>query len=118
MSGRRIASLFIYAFASMILPIVLLLVTINYIDPMRIMSNFAVIFSGYLVYGLAQVFLIFPMIGSWAAAVESRSKVRLPSEELRRRLLSLNDDELPFAVMQDPKDPNRIIASWKIADEK
>jgi len=118
MSGRRIAFLIVYAFACTILPVVLLLATVNYIDSMQITSNLAAIFLGYLVYGLAQVFLIFPMVGSWAVAVEPRSKVRLASEELRRRLLSLNDDKLPFVVMQDPKDPNRIIASWRITDEK
>ncbi|MEM3060941.1 MAG: hypothetical protein QW265_00865, partial [Candidatus Bathyarchaeia archaeon] len=47
-----------------------------------------------------------------------QGNIRLLSEELKERLLSLNDEKLPFATVQDPKDPNRIIASWKIADEK
>jgi len=81
-------------------------------------NNLAVTILGYVAYGFAQVFLIFSMMGSWAAAVEPRSKVRLSSEELRKRLLSSNDDKLPFAVVQDSKDPNRIIVSWKIVDEK
>ena len=121
MSGPRIAILFIYAFASMTFPVVLLLAINQYTGQALtswIENNFAVTILGYLAYGFAQVFLIFPTMGSWATAVKPRSKVSLPIEELRKRLLSLNDDKLPFAVVQDSKDPNRIIASWKIADEK
>lgn len=121
MLGRRIAFLFIYAFASMTFPVVLLWAMNEYSGhalTFWVENNLAVAVLGWLAYGLAQILLILPMMGSWAAAVEPRSKVRLPSEELRKRLLSLNDDKLPFSVVQDSKDPNRIVASWKIADEK
>jgi len=121
MSGRRIAFLFIYAFASMTFPVLLLLAMNEYSGhalTFWIENNLAVTFLGFLAYGFVQIFLIFPMMGSWAAAVEPRSEVRLSSEELRKRLLSLNDEKLPFAVVPDSEDPNKIIASWKIVDEK
>jgi len=121
MSGRRIAFLFIYAFASMAFPVVLLLLINEYrghVLTSWIVNNLAVTILGVVAYGFAQIFLIFPRMGSWAATVEPRSRARLPSEELRKRLLSLNDEKLPSGVLQDPKDPNRIVASWKIVDEK
>jgi len=121
MPGPRIAFLFIYAFASMVLPVALAIALNQYADQAltsRINSDFAVTVLGLFAYGLVQVFIIFPIMGSWAAAVKPRSKVSVPIEELRKRLLSLDDDKLPFAVVQDSKDPNKLIASWKIADEK
>jgi len=121
MSGRRIALLFIYAFAAMTVPVFVALLLTEFGDPglgSRIVSNLAPASLVFLVYGLVQVFVIFPLLGSWAAAVGPESEVRLPTEELRRRLLSLNDESLPFAVVQDSDDPSRITVSWKIADEK
>jgi len=121
MSGRRIAFLFIYAFASMTFPVLLLLAMNEYSGhalTFWVQNNLAVTILRCLAYGLAQIFLILLRIGSWATAVEPRCKVRFPSEELRKRLLSLNDEKLPFGVLQDSKDLNRIVASWKIVDEK
>jgi hypothetical protein len=115
MSGTRIALLFLYAFASMTLPI-LLLVSIDYSKvwtPVISMWAFA-----YVAFGLIQIFIVFPMMGSWAASVKPESTVRLTGEELEAKLLSLNDDKLPFTVTRDSKDPDRLVALWKIADER
>jgi hypothetical protein len=72
----------------------------------------------YVMYGLIQVFLVFPMMGSWAAAIMPETNMTLSSEELRMKLLSLNDEKLPFAVTGDSKDADSLVAMWKIADEK
>jgi hypothetical protein len=121
MSGRRIALLFIYAFAAMTAPVLGMLLMMEFGDSSFaswIVSNIAAASLVFLVYGLVQVFVVFPLLGSWAAAVEPKSEVRLPTEEVRRRLLSLNDESLPFVVVQDSDNANRVTASWKIADEK
>lgn len=121
MSGRRIALLFIYAFAAMTVPVLGVLLMTEFGHPgfaSWIVDNLAAASLVFLVYGLVQVLVIFPLLGSWAAAVGPQSEVRLSTEGLRRRLLSLNDEGLPFAVVQDSDYPSRITASWKIADEK
>jgi len=121
MSGRRIALLFIYAFAAMTVPALGLLAMTESGDPAFaswILENLPAASLVFLVYGLVQVFVVFPLVGSWAATVTLESNVRLTTEELRRRLFSLNHESLPFAVEQDSHDPNRITASWKIADQK
>jgi hypothetical protein len=121
MANSRLAALFTYTFGSVTLPVVLLAALNQYAGQMItswIENNIAVTILCCLTYGLAQVFIIFPIMGSWAMAIKPKSKVSLPVEDLRKRLLLLNDDKLPFAVVQDYRDPNRITASWKIADEK
>jgi hypothetical protein len=121
MSGRRIVLLFVYAFASMIVPVLVALLLTEFGDPAFaswIIDNIAATLLVFLVYGLAQVLVILPLIGSWAATVEPRTDARLPKKELLRKMLSLNDERLPFAVVQDSADPNVLTASWKIAHER
>jgi hypothetical protein len=121
MSARRVALLFIYAFAAMTVPTLGVLAMTEFGDPRFtswILDNIAAVSLVSLVYGLVQVFVVFPRIGSWATTVVPESKVRMTTEELRRRLFSLNHESMPFAVVRDSDDPSRITASWKIADEK
>jgi hypothetical protein len=116
LTGRRIVSVLAYAFASMTLPVMIGLATLKPSQewPSSV-SWWALACVGY---GLIQVFLVFPMMGSWAAAVMPETNVSLSDEELRMRLLSLNDEKLPFAVTDVSKDPARLVAMWKITDEK
>ena len=90
MANSRLAALFIYTFGSVTLTVVLLAVLNQYAGQMLaswIENNIAVIILCCLSYGLTQVFIIFPIIGSWAIAVMPKSKVRLPVEDLRKRLI-------------------------------
>lgn len=119
MSGRRIAFLFLYAFASMTLPVLVPLALMGARGQISIeRASFLWSAFAYAAYGLIQIFLVFPVIGSWAAAVEPQTRVRVSSQELKQTLLSLNDERLPFAVLRDSGNPDRLVASWKIADEK
>ena len=121
MTNLRLVALLIYTSGSVTLP-VMLLVALNYYSGQILTSwienNIAVTILCCLAYGLAQVFIIFPIMGSWAMAIKPKSKVSVPVEDLRNSLLLLNDDKLPFAVVQDSRDPNMISASWEIADER
>ncbi len=116
MSSRRIVLLFVYAFTSMMLPVLIILAMTDYSRAWT--STVSLWALAYVAYGLIQVFIIFPMMGSWAAAVTPQTTVRISTEELKARLLSLNDDKLPFVVMEDSRNPDRLVALWKIADEK
>lgn len=119
MNGRRIALLFGYAFASFIVPTLILLALNNLRDQIVtswIMNNLLVTFVVILVYGFGQLYLWF-LMGSWAAAVQPTTAEKVPIRELKQRLLSLNDDRLPFELVQHPT-KNRITARWKIVDEK
>jgi len=116
LTGRRIALLFAYAFGSMTLPVLIGIATLK--PSQEWTSTVSWWAFAYVLYGLIQVFLVFPMMGSWAAAVMPETDMSLSGEELRMKLLSLNDEKLPFAVTGDPKDPGRLVAMWRIADEK
>ncbi|MFH0849273.1 MAG: hypothetical protein V1857_07205 [archaeon] len=116
MSGRRVAVLFLYAFTAMTLPVMFLLAITTYSRTWTSMTTWWAL--AYVAYGLVQVFLVFPMMGSWATAVLPQTGVRLSCKDLKAKLLSLNDAGLPFSVTQDPKNEERLVASWKIADEK
>ena len=121
MTRSRLAILLSYSFASVIFPVLLLVALNQYTGQMLtswIKNNVEVKILGCLVYVIVQVFVVFPIMGSWATAVRSQSKSILPAEDLRKRLLSLNNGRLPFIVAQDPADQNKMTASWKIADEK
>lgn len=116
MSARRIAVLFLYAFTSMTLPVLLLLaITSGSTAWTTTISWWAI---AYVAWGLVQIFLTFPIMGSWAAAIMPQTSVRAPSADLKMKLLSLNNEKLPFIVTQDPKKADRLVALWKIADEK
>jgi hypothetical protein len=116
LTGRRIALLFVYAFGSMTLPVLIGIATLK---PSQEWTSAASWWAfAYLGYGLVQVFLVFPRMASWAAAVKPETNMSLSGEELRMRLLSLNDDKLPFVVTGVSKDADRLVAMWKIADEK
>lgn len=116
MSGKRVALLFAYAFASMILPVLIILAITSYSRAWT--STISLWALAYVAYGLIQVLLVFPIMGSWAAAVTPQTTMKASSEELKAKLLSLNDDKIPFIVKYGPKLPDRLLASWKITDEK
>jgi hypothetical protein len=116
MSGRRIAFLFLYAFGSMTLPVLLGIAFFNHTQEWTSTVTWWAV--AFVAYGLIQVFIAFPLMGSWAAAVMPQTSTAVPSEELAMRLLSLNDEKLPFSVAHDSKDPDILVAKWKIADEK
>jgi len=120
MSGRRVALLFVYAFASMIVPVVVLLwvnAILNQALTNWIVKNLPVALVLIFVYAFGQLY-IWTMMASWAAAVQSTTAERVSLQELKARLLSLNVERLPFKVVQDPMRSDRITASWKIVDEK
>jgi hypothetical protein len=116
LTSRRMAILFVYAFGSMTLPVLIGIATLK--PSQEWTSTVSWWALAYVGYGLIQVFLVFPMMGSWAAAVTPETNMRLSGEELKMRLLSLNDERLPFVVAGVSKDPNGLVAMWKIADEK
>ena len=56
---------------------------------------------------------------SWAFAIPTTRGIEpVSKDELRSRLLGLNDEKIPFEIIADKKNPNKIIARWKIADSK
>jgi hypothetical protein len=100
----------------MTVPVLLLLMLTGYSSAwMTMVSLWA---FAYVLYGLIQIFFVFPTMGSWAAAVMPQTNTRMPNEELKAKLFSLNDENLPFAVTQDSEKSERLVVSWKIADEK
>jgi hypothetical protein len=44
--------------------------------------------------------------------------LRRSAENLRRTLLCLNSDELPWAIRPDPRDDEILVATWKYADPR
>jgi len=120
MSGQRIILLFVYAFASMTVPIVVL-IWVNDIMNQAITNwiarNLPVTLILIFVYAFGQLY-IWTIMASWAATVQLAIAEKVSPQELKTRLLSLNDERLPFKVVQDPLKSDRITASWKIVDEK
>lgn len=55
--------------------------------------------------------------GTWAAQIVPSAEVKpVMAEELRRRLLAINDLDLPFQVREETN--GRIVAEWRIVDAK
>jgi hypothetical protein len=120
MSARRIIILFVYAFASMFIPVFVILGLNDMLHGLLtiwIEKNLTITVILFLIYGFAQIFIWFRM-GLWAGAVEPKKNGRVSIDELRKTLLSLNGDKVPFVVVQDPQRNDRIKAFWKIADDK
>lgn len=56
---------------------------------------------------------------TWATMVYGRHDVDPVSmEEMRYRLLALNDEKIPFEIIVDKRNPNKLVARWKIVDSK
>jgi hypothetical protein len=62
--------------------------------------------------------LAFPRMGSWAARTDAVPNVApVGTDELKQRLMAINDMDQPVQVMEG-KRPNELIVEWKYADEK
>lgn len=60
---------------------------------------------------------IWNRVGSWAANVPAKEGVTPVSEaELRERLLAVNDQDLPFQIVE--KKGRKLEATWRLADAK
>ena len=69
--------------------------------------------------GIYVVFLTIAMFrgGAWAARITPPADAMpIPGEEMRRRLLAVNDLDVPVCVRQNKK--GHLIAEWRLADAK
>ncbi len=69
-----------------------------------------------LIYGVIRL-LIWNRVGSWAASVYPKPGVLPVTEfELRRRLLAINDLDIPFKVSE--RKDGKLDVTWRLADAK
>ncbi len=82
----------------------------------RTPKHFLLVTLSVLVYAAVQL-PIWNRVGSWAAKIGPRPGIIAVSEaELRRRLLSINDSDVPFQVIE--KKGGTLEAVWRLADAK
>ena len=72
---------------------------------------------GILLYTILQVF-IWGRVGSWATRVEPPPGTEpVSAEELRGRLMAINELDVPFSVLEGTR-PDELIVEWKYVDAK
>jgi hypothetical protein len=111
----RIALFFAYFFGFAIgIPMLVL----NLLDRVPAMQDHKVaLFVGVLVWALLQ-FPIFPRVASWAgAAAPLPGTPALTLDDLRGRILALNDAGNPW-VYRGGHEPDELIAEWRYADAR
>ncbi len=63
-------------------------------------------------------FFLFPRLASWAGSVlPTPGAAPMPQPEVERRLLALNDRNLPFQVRRGTR-PGELVVDWRYADAK
>ncbi len=88
----------------------------NWMSNMFSLAYLPYMIMGCLLYAGLQL-RIWNRVGSWAAAVAAKPGVEPVSEaELRRRLLAINQEDVPFQVVE--KRGGKLEATWRLADAK
>ena len=78
-------------------------------------DHIGVAFAGLGLYILA-LGVFMARGGSWAAEIAAPGQTApVPAETLRSRILALNELDLPFQIREEP---DRLVAEWRIADER
>ena len=119
----KILVLFVYAFASFIIPISAPLIILSFMgislpQPFPETKITLLILAGIFSYCGLQMFVIWPKIASWATtrkAISGTSPVT--TEQLISSLTGVNSLDVPFVIKPTNK-PNEFIAEWKVADQK
>ena len=72
-----------------------------------------------LLSGLPAFFYVLIVTSTWATTIYAHQGVTPVSiEQMRSRLVGLNDEKIPFEIIVDKKNPNKIVARWNIIDSK
>lgn len=118
-SPLRVVFYFISLFAAIIVPMALAWLILPIFfgpPPYNNMSDFWALFTVSLILLYCIPFSIWMFRGgSWAGTISAKAKTSpIPEDDLRSRLLSFNDLDLPFSIKEDKC--GKLIAEWQITN--